>query len=424
MRESRTESSHGMRVAELESAVRHLEAELAAERKARTAAEEANRRKDQFLAILSHEMRSPLNAVLTWVQVLRSGRADAATTAQALASLERSARLQTRMIEDLLDTSRIISGKLSLEIQDADVVAIVRNAVDVAQSAALEKQIALECTVDAKCLPTRADPVRLQQVVGNLLSNSVKFTPPGGSIAIALRCPADSVEIEVRDNGSGISHALLPHIFDPFRQGDASITRRHGGLGLGLAIARHLVELHGGTIEAESDGEGRGAVFRVRMRLESREGKDARPPVGKRAASIQPVLQGIRVLIVDDDRETCLALTTVLREAGSKVRSARSARDALRFFERAPFSVVLTDLAMPESDGYQFISALRGVEGGDRVPVIALTGSAGQEERVRVREAGFVLHLTKPVDTAEVVAAVAMAASGRADEFARRRDVD
>jgi len=412
MRDRRVDSGDPARLAELESSLRRLEADLAAER-------EANRRKDEFLAILSHEMRSPLNAVLTWVQVLRSGRVDPATTEQALASLERSARLQARMIEDLLDTSRIISGKLSLEIQEADLVTIVRSAVDVASNAARDKQIAVDCRIEAAALPIRADAVRMQQVIGNLLSNAVKFTTAGGQIAIAVRPLGDSVEVEVRDSGAGISAELLPHIFDPFRQGDVSITRRHGGLGLGLAIAKRLVELHGGTIAAESDGDGRGSTFRVRVQLaespRTGESSDAAGrPAGKAA------LAGLSVLLVDDDHDTRMAIGTVLRDAGSKVRTAKSVEEALAAFRRAPASVVVTDLAMPQSDGFELITALRA-GGGDKVPVIALTGSATRNDRQRVRAAGFALHLTKPVDAAEVIQAVAMAAAGRAEEYARER---
>ena len=413
MRERRFESGDASRVAELETERRRLEAELERER-------EANRRKDEFLAILSHEMRSPLNAVLTWVQVLRSGRVDAATTEQALASLERSARLQARMIEDLLDTSRIISGKLSIEIQEADLATIVKSAVDVAAAAARDKQVALDYAVDAKPLPIRGDAVRLQQVVGNLLSNAVKFTASGGKVSVALRTAGNWIEIEVNDSGQGISPDLLPHIFDPFRQGDVSITRRHGGLGLGLAIAKHLVELHGGTIRAESDGEGRGAKFVVRMKL-----AEAPPRRNHEAAESrhrgETILSGLRVLLVDDDPDTRMAIGAVLREAGSHVDTAQSVDEALEAFGRVPASVVVTDLAMPGSDGFELIDALRATEKGRAVPVIALTGSVASRDRQRVRDAGFALHLTKPVDPADVIGAVAMAASGRARQLGRRR---
>jgi CheY-like chemotaxis protein len=413
MRERRFESGDASRVAELETERRRLEAELERER-------EANRRKDEFLAILSHEMRSPLNAVLTWVQVLRSGRVDAATTEQALASLERSARLQARMIEDLLDTSRIISGKLSIEIQEADLATIVKSAVDVAAAAARDKQVALDYAVDTKPLPIRGDAVRLQQVVGNLLSNAVKFTASGGKVSVTLRTAGNWIEIEVKDSGQGISPDLLPHIFDPFRQGDVSITRRHGGLGLGLAIAKHLVELHGGTIRAESDGEGCGTKFVVRMKL-----AEAPPRRNHDAAESrhrgETILAGLRVLLVDDDPDTRMAIGAVLREAGSHVDTAQSVDEALAAFGKSPASVVVTDLAMPGSDGFELMNALRATEKGRAVPVIALTGSVASRDRQRVRDAGFALHLTKPVDPADVIGAVAMAASGRARPLARRR---
>jgi len=395
-----------------------LEQQLAAERESRTHAEDANRRKDEFLAILSHDLRSPLNAVLTWIQVLRSAEIDDATRERALASLERVARLQTRMIEDLLDISRISSGKLSLELHAADLVAIVRSAVETATSAAREKGVSIEAQIDRDCVPMRADAARLQQVVDNLLSNAVKFTPSGGSVRIALRCPDGSVELSVDDTGEGIAADVLPHIFDRFRQG-ASSTQRRGGLGLGLAIARHVVELHGGTVHAASDGAGRGATFRVVLPLER---VNAAAPPTSAPATRTVDLDGIRVLCVDDDRDTCLALEHILRQAGCRVQTAQSVPEALRAIAADRPDLVITDLAMPEQDGYALLDALRSsATAADRAThVIALTGAATEEDRRR-GEGGFTLYLTKPVEPSELLTAVRMTVAGLATQFARQR---
>jgi CheY-like chemotaxis protein/nitrogen-specific signal transduction histidine kinase len=395
-----------------------LERDLTAERDARARAEDANRRKDEFLAILSHDLRSPLNAVVTWLEVLRSPTIDSSSRGQALASLERITKLQARMIEDLLDISRIISGKLSIELQDADLTAIVRAAVETTVSVAFEKGIEIDVAIDQKCVPMRADPARLQQVVGNVLSNAVKFTPRGGRVTITLVCDEDSNEVSVVDTGEGIPADVLPYVFDRFRQGGTSTTRRHGGLGLGLAIARHLIELHGGTIVAESRGEGQGATFRLRLPLARASAVEALPAEATSLAD-RPQLRGTRILIVDDDVDTCSALEIVLRQAGSAVRTAGSVPAALRSLDGEPVDIVVTDLAMPGEDGYALLARLRGE--GNTAPVIALTASATPEDRDRVMAAGFVLHLTKPVDPSELLVAVGMTLAGRAREFAAER---
>jgi signal transduction histidine kinase/CheY-like chemotaxis protein len=419
-----TSSNFGMpdRSSDSESIARRLaelERDLEAERDARARAEDANRRKDEFLAILSHDLRSPLNAVVTWLQVLRSPQLDASAREQALASLERITKLQARMIEDLLDISRIISGKLSLEPQDVDLVVIVRAAVETTISAALEKGIDLDVAVDPKCVPMRGDSERLQQVVANLLSNAIKFTPSGGKVSLTLRCEENTAEISITDTGEGIPADVLPFVFERFRQGNTSTTRRHGGLGLGLAIARHLVELHGGNISAASEGEGQGATFRLRIPLVRAKALAALPVTG--AASELPALTGVNVLIVDDDTDTCSALEIVLQLAGCDARSAESVPAALRAFNRAHADVVVTDIAMPGEDGYVLLSELRGA--GHAVPVIALTASATPEDRRRVMDAGFVLHITKPVDPSELLLAVGMTIAGRAAQFAAERAV-
>ena len=417
-REARLPSDVSSESKATDASVRTLERQLVLERQARERAEEANRRKDAFLAILSHEMRSPLNSVLTWVQVLRSDRLPPETYSQALDSIERSAKLQTRMIEDLLDTSRIVLGRLSLEPESSDLVAIIRGAVDLATVPADEKKIDLECRLDVQRLPMRADSARLQQVIGNLLSNALKFTPPGGRVTVELSCREGVAEICVTDTGSGISPDVLPYVFESFRQGDSSTTRRHSGLGLGLSIARHLVELHGGSIDASSDGEDLGARFRIRLPLVPYQGAEA---AESKCASDSPsaVLRGLEVLVVDDDSDSTHALELVLAAAGSIVRGAGSVREALRLFEERPCAIVISDLAMPEEDGYELLRALR--ERSATVPVIAFTASASGEDRALVKRAGFALHLTKPIEAPELLLAIASVASGRAAEFARER---
>ena len=405
--------------ASLARLVSELERQLEAERESRAHAEDANRRKDEFLAILSHDLRSPLNAVLTWIQVLRSPEVGAQTRDQALASLERIARLQTRMIEDLLDISRIISGKLSLELQAADLAVILRAVVDTTMALAEEKGVDVQVDVDPECVPMRGDAARLQQIVDNLLSNAVKFTPRGGRVRIELRCPDALAELRVVDTGEGIAPEVLPHVFDRFRQGGATTTRRHGGLGLGLAIARHLVELHGGSIEAHSEGEGRGATFVVRLPLERASAVDE-PDTHTAAGTTD--LAGIRVLCVDDDADTCMALEQVLRQAGCLVRTAQSVPEALRIVAAEPWDVIVTDLAMPDHDGYALLEAVRATPKGDRHPeVIALTAAATAGDRERVTAEGFALFLTKPVEPRELLTAVQMTVSGRAGQFARQR---
>jgi CheY-like chemotaxis protein/nitrogen-specific signal transduction histidine kinase len=398
---------------DLERKNRSLEDALAAER-------DANRRKDEFLAILSHDLRTPLNAALTWIEVLRNPRVEQQTRDRALASLERMAKLQARMIDDLLDISRIATGKLSLELQAFDLAGVIRGAVETMLSAVQDKGIEVEVSLDPKCVPIRGDPARLHQIVANLVSNSVKFTPSGGRIRVELRCPDNIAEIEVNDTGVGIKPDLLPFVFDRFRQG---MVATRSGLGLGLAIARHVAELHGGSIQAESEGPGCGARFTVRLPLE--RGVEVAPYREPPDASLEPALslKGVRVLLVDDNQDTRFALEEVLRQAGALVHTANSVPEALRKFDEEPPDVLVTDLLMPEQDGYALLKSVRGrmTPIGGTVPAIALSGAASPEDRQRVADAGFALHITKPVDPAELIRAVAMTAAGRAKEFAGLR---
>jgi signal transduction histidine kinase/ActR/RegA family two-component response regulator len=364
-------------------------------------AQVANRLKDEFLAIVSHELRTPLNAIMGWASLLRTGRLDQAKSEQALDTIERNVKTQAQIVADLLDVSRIITGKLALDLQPVDLVPVVEAALDVLRPAAAGKQVAL----DVRLEPLDAvsgDPQRLQQVIWNLLSNSVKFTPPGGRVEVTLARAGGAARIQVRDTGQGIPRDFLPHVFDRFRQADASTTRRHGGLGLGLAIVRHLVELHGGLVEAESDGEGRGAMFTVTLPLRPLQ-MPLQLPRGDTDPGLDAgelaVLRGLHVLVVDDEPDTRAVAAAVLERCGCRVSLADGAAPAFALFERDRPDVLLVDLAMPGEDGYSLLRRVRerALDEGGQVPAAALTAHASTEDRARALAAGFQMHLAKPV---------------------------
>ena len=371
----------------------------------------ANRLKDEFLATLSHELRTPLNAVLGWTRVLRTAPVDEATQARALESVERNARAQARLIEDLLEVSRIVTGKLRLRIADVDLAAIVMAAVEVVQPAAAAKRIRLVTRLNIRPAMTVGDPDRLQQIVWNLLSNAVKFTPPEGEVSISLERRQGFV-ITVRDSGHGIDAKFLPYVFEPFRQADGSPSREQGGLGLGLAIAKRLVELHGGTIRAFSD-EGRpGAEFEVHLPSEidvhaaqasSRNTADARP------AGAGGLLQGVQVLVVDDQDDARALLDTALTAHGASVRTAASADEALAAIDDRPPDVLLSDIGMPHTDGFGLIRRLRArpTASGGAIPAIAITAYASLRDRRDAEACGFQMHIAKPFEPDEVARAVA-----------------
>ena len=384
---------------------------LTREQAARREAETANRSKDEFLAMLSHELRTPLSAILGWTQILRSGSIPEGGIARALEVIERNAKVQTDLIEDLLDVSRIESGKLTLEIRPVDPVPVVEAALDAVRSAAGAKQIHLEIALEASGAQIAGDPGRLQQVVWNLLSNAIKFTPQGGRVTIRLERIDSRIQITVHDEGIGIRPDFLPHVFERFQQ--AAGGRRSGGLGLGLTIVRHIVELHGGTVEAASPGEGRGATFTVMLpvmavrmatRLAEAPLAAARDVLGHRGA-----LSGVRVLVVDDDSDTGELLALVLTPHGADVRSSASVSEALEIFRSWHPDVLVSDIGMPEEDGFALIRQVRAFsrEEGGQIPAIALTGFAKVADRSRALLHGFQLHVTKPVEPAELVAAVA-----------------
>jgi signal transduction histidine kinase/CheY-like chemotaxis protein len=378
---------------------------------------QANRLKDEFLATLSHELRTPLNAVLGWVRILRSTDATPATQARALEAIERNGRLQASLIEDLLEVSRIVSGKLHLQSVPTDLSAIVAAAADVVQPAASAKEIRLKIDIQARPAMTMGDADRLQQVLWNLLFNAVKFTPAGGEITVTLRRNGGWV-VTVSDTGIGIDPSFLPHIFQPFRQADGSASREHGGLGLGMTIVRHFVELHGGTVTARSDGLGKGATFEVRLpSVLTPEHHAARRPVETQAVTpADPnLLAGISVLVVDDDEDTRALLAMALESCGAGVRTAGSAAEAMRRFDDAVPDVLVSDIGMAMEDGYELMRRIRTRPplAGGRVPSIALTAYASPADRAAALGAGYDAHVAKPFQPFEVASLIQTLASSR-----------
>jgi signal transduction histidine kinase/CheY-like chemotaxis protein len=383
---------------------RELRNQISVSERARQVAEEASRLKDEFLATLSHEIRTPLNAVLGWARILRT-QPNLQSRTHALEVIERNAASQLRLVEDLLDMARVISGKLRLDIQTLSLAKVSDAAIEVIRPAADARQISIDRIYEPELPPVSGDADRLQQVAWNLLSNAVKFTEPGGTVTVTLRRDGDSVEMCVLDTGEGISRDFLPYVFDRFRQADSSTSRRHGGLGLGLALVRQIVELHGGEVTVFSEGPKRGSSFWIRLPI------GAGGVIAHAAADVRPVtLHGIAVLIVDDNDEARELLGIALKEYGASVTtvaSATGALDSLRSTAPAP-DVLISDVAMPESDGYDLIRHVRRLSGQIRnIPAIAVTAYANPDDRIRALVAGFHRHLPKPVDPAVLAATVA-----------------
>jgi PAS domain S-box-containing protein len=387
---------------------------LTVEQRARSQAEEANRIKDEFLANVSHELRTPLNAIMGWSNLLRSGNVEAEEIHRAFETIERNVAIQSRLIEDLLDVSRIISGKLRLERRMVGVVNAVEEALESVRPAAEAKQITIETNLGSQIEKVFADPARLQQIVWNLLSNAVKFTPKGGRIRIEIGERDSQIEIGVSDTGQGIDPDFLPYVFDRFRQAEGSLTRKHGGLGLGLAIVRHLVELHGGRVVADSPGEGQGATFTVSLPISSARRKAPLETVvpddeeDNLLLGQAPSLEGVRVLVVDDEPDARDLLAVVLEQSGAWVTTADSAVAALGTLCKQPFDVLISDIQMPEVDGYELIRRLREMEAGrgEFTPAMALTAHVRSKDRARAFAAGFQMHVSKPVSAAELVVGV------------------
>lgn len=389
---------------------------LAREHIARAEAESANRTKDEFLAIVSHELRTPLNAILGWSAMLRGGSLDEKTTDRAIEVIDRNAKVQAQLIEDILDVSRIVSGNLRLDLRPVTLQQVIETAIDSVRPTTESKNIRVQMVLDPQAGPVSGDPDRLQQVVWNLLSNAVKFTPSEGQISVQLVNVNSHVEIVISDTGQGIAAEFLPHIFDPFRQADGSKTRRHGGLGLGLAIARHLVELHGGAVKAQSDGEGRGTTFTITLPcvgvaplLSLRK---QRTDLGRASRDRSGELTGLRVLSVEDDADSREMLEMALRAEGADVISVGSVREALHVLNGNEWrpAVMVSDIGMPDEDGYDLIRELRSrtPEQGGNLPAIALTGFAGNGERERALSAGYQMHLTKPVEWSNLIQTIAV----------------
>jgi PAS domain S-box-containing protein len=370
-------------------------------------AQAANRAKDEFLATLSHELRTPMTATLGWASMLRMGDTTPETFRLAIDTIERSIRAQAKLIDDIFDVSRIVTGKLQLQVAPVDLPRVIQAAVETLQPSISAKSLRLEVAYDNVTEPLLGDAARLQQVIWNLLSNAVKFTPPLGTIRIDVRRSSNhEVQVSVRDSGQGISPRMLPFVFERFRQGDSSATRAHGGLGLGLAIVKNLVELHGGAVVAESEGEGRGAMFTVTLPLTRARAQDGSPASQADANAVS--LAGIVVLVVEDDDDTRIMLTKTLEYCGATVVAAASAAAALDELRRRPPHIVVSDIAMPGEDGYSLITKIRAgaVESCRDVPAIAVTAFARPEDRQRILAAGFREQLSKPVDTMVMLRAV------------------
>jgi signal transduction histidine kinase/CheY-like chemotaxis protein len=390
-----------------EEASARLRAREAALRESRAQAETANRLKDEFLAVLSHELRTPINAVYGWARLLRSTSGDARALQHGLEVIERNAAAQVKLIEDLLDISRIVSGKMRLDVRSVDVANAVESAVDSVRHAVEMKEIRLETVLDPRAGPVAGDPDRLRQVVWNLLSNAIKFTPKGGRVQVRLARVGSRVQIVVADSGAGITPDLLPYVFERFRQGDSTSTRQYGGLGLGLALVKHIAELHGGHVRADSAGEDKGATFTVELPVSLGALSTAPHPtaIGATASLPSVPLDGLRVLVVDDDRDTLDLFQRMLGAAGADVRTASSTPTAMALFREARPDVLVCDIEMPGEDGYALIQQVRALD--LIVPAVAVTAYGRVEDRVRLLAAGYDMHLPKPVDPAELAVVVA-----------------
>ena len=388
---------------------------LHSEQAAHAEADAANGIKDEFLALLSHELRTPLTSILGWSDLLVSGTLDEAATKHALEIIGRNARAQRQLIDDLLDISRIITGKLRLEVQPLALAPMIESVVETVRPTADARNIHVQMVLDSLLSPISGDPERLQQIIWNLLTNAIKFTPKGGRVQVRMERIDSHVELIISDTGQGIEPDLLPHVFDRFRQSDSSSTRRHGGLGLGLAIVRQLVELHGGTVTANSPGIGQGTIFSVSLPLLSVHHELSAveitpiPVVTKRSTDWQLSLANLRVLVVDDEPDARELIATVLMGRGAEVVTVESSGEALAALERQGFDVLVSDVGMPQMDGYGLIEKVRQLpaERGGRIPAAALTAYASDEDRRRALSAGYQLHIAKPVEPAELATMVA-----------------
>ena len=368
---------------------------LEREKEARNRAEEVSRHKDEFLATVSHELRTPLNSILGWARLLTDTQMDSRTSARAVETIERNARAQSQLIEDILDVSRAISGRLRLDVSTIDLIPLIEAAIDTVRPAAAAKGVRLQSILDPNSGPIAGDPQRIQQIVWNLLSNAVKFTPRDGRVQVRLQRVESHVDLTVSDSGLGIREEFLPYVFDRFRQADSSTTRKFGGLGLGLAIVRHLTELHGGTVRAESAGEGEGATFVVKLPVAIARSAQTSSTQwhGTSGQKASPNLRDLKVLVLDDEPDAREIITILLEQCGAEVRSAASVGQALGMLDEWKAHVLVSDIGIPERDGYDFIREVR--RKGIDSPAIALTAYARQEDRLRILGAGYQMHVSK-----------------------------
>jgi signal transduction histidine kinase/ActR/RegA family two-component response regulator len=388
---------------------------LERESKARASAEESNRLKDEFLATVSHELRTPLTAILGWSRMLEGGSLDDETSSRAIETIKRNAKSQAQIIDDILDVSRIITGNLYLELHPIELAPVLEAAINVVRPTAEAKNIFFDVSYPREPAAVLGDSNRLQQVFWNLLSNAVKFTPNGGRVTVKLQHVDSAMEIVVADSGQGITANFLPFVFDRFRQADSTSTRQHGGLGLGLAIARHLVEIHGGAIKASSDGDGAGASFTVTLPLVGSTVEmpptmpvpDPELVFAEQLKSQQQVLSGLRLLLVDDDRDTLDLLSAALTQRSAEVTAVTSAEDALEAMKRFRPDVLISDIAMPGEDGYELIKKVLALDVVPAIPSIAITAYAKEEDKERALAAGYLRYLSKPVELSEFISAVA-----------------
>jgi signal transduction histidine kinase len=405
-------------IAERLRAEAEREALLAREKVLRAEAEELSRLKDEFLATMSHELRTPLNAIFGWITLLRTRRLDEATQERALETIERNARAQKRLIEDLLDVSRIVTGKVALELVTVDPRRVVEAALETMHPAAQTKGLKIVPLLDTGAGTVRGDFARLQQVVCNLLSNAIKFTDAGGHVEVCLARRNGEVEISVADSGQGIKAEFLPLVFDRFRQEDGSISRRHGGLGLGLAIVRHLVELHAGSVDAQSAGEGRGAKFIVRLPVRETNLLPRMPEIPADAIVTPAMLLGLRLLVVDDDPGARELISGMLEGFGAQVSVADGGHAALKLLFAERPDVLIADLGMPEMDGYALIEQVRALDPdfGGKTPAVAVTAYASPQDRLRALQAGYQNHVAKPVEAEELAIVIASLAGRKAQD--------
>ncbi len=385
---------------------------LVSERSARADAERMSRLKDEFLATLSHELRTPLNAIQGWSELLQRQGSKSEDLKRGLEAISRNVRIQTQIVNDLLDMSRVISGQVMLEVHPTSLQEILSHAIDAIRPSADNKSIRIQTLIDSKIGPVRGDPTRLQQVIWNLLSNAVKFTPKRGRIKVILERVDSHVEVIVEDTGIGIEPDFLPLVFDRFRQADSGISRRHGGLGIGLSIVKSLVELHGGSVRAKSPGKDQGSTFSVALPLFHVRPEDDRQSAVSPSDPLKtielPRLDDTRVLLVDDDADGCELVSAILVGRGAHVRCVTSGPEALGVMAREHFDIVLSDIGMPDMDGYEFMRALRKAEEGSKLtPAIAVTAYAGTTDRQRALLSGYQMHIAKPIEAAELIAAVA-----------------